>query len=164
MTVIAVFVVVYASMAVEALRASRNERVQRSRGGVEAPGDVYAVMRIAYPGLFLGLLAEGAVRGDPPLGVIVGGGLVFAAAKALKWWAIRSLGPSWTFRVIVVPGVPLVSRGPYRYFRHPNYLAVLGEFLGVGLMTGARILGPVAIVIFGALILKRVAIENRALG
>ena len=49
---------------------------------------------------------------------------VFAAAKLLKWWAIRSLGPYWTFRVIVVPGSSRVDSGPYRFLRHPNYIAV----------------------------------------
>ena len=58
--------------------------------------------------------------------------MVFAGAKALKWWAIDTLGGAWTFRVIVVPDAPLVARGPYRWLRHPNYVGVLGEFIGTG--------------------------------
>src|SRR6186997_1530953 len=102
-------------MLVETRRAARNERAQRARGGIEPPGDVYKLMRIVYPAAFLAMLAEGAVRGAPASGVIVGGAAVFAAAKALKWWAIVSLGPCWTFRVIVVAGATLVARGPYRW-------------------------------------------------
>ena len=157
------FVAVFAPMAAEAVRANRNERIQRARGGIEPPGDVYGLMRIAYPGLFLALLVEGALRGAPPRGMLMIGALVFAAAKSLKWWAIRALGPFWTFRVIVLPGADLVTAGPYHYLRHPNYVAVLGELVSVALMTGARFAGPVAVVVFGALILRRMTVEDRAL-
>jgi methyltransferase len=154
---------VFIPMWIEAARASRNERVQRTRGGVEPAKDVYAAMQIAYPGLFLAMVVEGLLRGQPSRGVVIAGVAIFLAAKSLKWWAIRSLGPAWTFRVIVVPGFSLVSSGPYRYLRHPNYLAVVGEFVGVALMTGARITGPIALVIFGYLLAKRIAVEDRAL-
>src|SRR6185503_10224668 len=56
---------VYVPMLVEARRASRNERAQRARGGIEPPGDVYRLMRLVYPGAFLLMLAEGAIRGGP---------------------------------------------------------------------------------------------------
>jgi methyltransferase len=96
--------------------------------------------------------------------VFIAGALVFAAAKLLKWWAIHALGTCWTFRVIVVPGVTLVASGPYRYVAHPNYLAVIGEFVGASLMTGSMMSGPIATLAFGALMLRRIAVENRALG
>src|SRR5690242_5757285 len=99
-------------MLVEARRAARNERAQRARGGVEPADDVYAVMQIAYPGAFAVMLAEGALRGDPPATAFAVGLTLFALAKALKWWAIVSLGPFWTFRVIVIPGAKLVASGP----------------------------------------------------
>jgi methyltransferase len=147
----------------EARRASRNERAQRARGGVEPADDVYRIMRVAYPGAFLAMFVEGAVRGAPPAAVLVTGAVVFAAAKSLKWWAILSLGPFWTFRVIVVPGVPLIAKGPYRWLRHPNYVAVMGELAGVAAVTGAPVSGSVAVVAFGALLIKRIAVEERAL-
>jgi methyltransferase len=84
-------------------------------------------------------------------------------AKALKFWAIQSLGRFWTFRVLVVPGAPLVTSGPYRYMRHPNYVAVAGEIVGVAVMCGAPILGALCLLVFGALMLRRVAVEERAL-
>jgi methyltransferase len=88
---------------------------------------------------------------------------ILAAAKCLKWWAIVSLGSSWTFRVVVVPGAPLVLSGPYRLLRHPNYVAVVGELVGVAIANGARLAGPLALVVFGWLLWRRVAVENRAL-
>jgi methyltransferase len=155
--------IVFAFMALEALRASRNERAQRARGGIEPRGDVYHLMQIAYPGAFVAMLLEGAWRGAPPPALVVTGAVVFAGAKALKWWAILSLGPFWTFRVIVVPGSERVARGPYRWLRHPNYLAVVGEFIGVALATGARVAGPIALLVFAALLVQRIALEERAL-
>jgi methyltransferase len=120
-------------------------------------------MRVVYPGAFLAMLAEGAARGAPAATVVVAGAIVFAVAKILKWWAILSLGPFWTFRVIVVPGVPLVVKGPYRWLRHPNYLAVIGELVGVAVITGARVSGVAAVVAFGALLITRIGVEERAL-
>jgi methyltransferase len=159
----AITVAVFLPMVVEAGRAARNERAQRARGGREPAGDVYPLMRMAYPGAFAAMLIEGAVRGTPPVPVVAAGAALFVAAKALKWWAIHALGPFWTFRVIVVPGAPLVRRGPYRFLRHPNYVAVIGELVAVALATGASVAGPLATAGFGALVLKRIGVEERAL-
>src|SRR5262245_58554632 len=114
----------------EAVLARRNERRLLARGGVEPAGDVYRFMQIAYPASFLAMIVEGTMRGASSGTLFTAGAALFCAAKALKYWAIGSLGPAWTFRVIVVPGGPLVSSGPYRYVRHPNYLAVVGELVG----------------------------------
>jgi len=163
MYLITIGAVVYASMIVEAVRARRNEQAQLARGGREPGGDVYAIMRVAYPVVFLLMIVEGAFRNLPPATVMTVGAVLLVAAKALKWWAIQSLGQAWTFRVIVMPGTPLVEEGPYRYLRHPNYVAVIGELVSVALLTNARVAGPVATIVFGALIVRRVSVENRAL-
>src|SRR5438105_3490279 len=163
LTALAVLIVVFLPMAVEATRAVSNERTQRARGGIEPPDDVYKMMRVAYPAAFLAMIAEGLVRGTPSTLACMAGLVLFAAAKALKWWAILTLGPFWTFRVIVVPDAPLVTSGPYRYLRHPNYVAVVGELVGVALMTDAVVTGPIATLVFGALMLKRIKVEERSL-
>jgi methyltransferase len=149
-------------MIIEARRAAMNERAQRSRGGIEPSDDVYQLMQIAYPGIFIAMLAEGALRGVVVTGVWFASGLtIFVAAKILKWWAISALGPLWTFRVIVVPGSPSVATGPYRIMRHPNYVAVVGEIVSVALMMRAVITGPLALLVFGMLLVRRIAVENR---
>jgi methyltransferase len=159
-----VVAIVYVPMLIEARRAAANERGQLARGGNEAAGDVYRVMQIAYPTSFLFMILEGVVRGAPTsFRMTVVGGAVFAAAKALKWWAIVTLGPAWTFRVITVPGRPLVVAGPYKFLRHPNYVGVVGEFVGVALLVGAPIAGLLLTLGFFTLILKRVRVEEDAL-
>jgi methyltransferase len=155
-------ILVFAFLAIEARRAAANERAQIARGGIEAAGDVYPIMQVAYPAAFLLMLGESMARGSATA-VFVPGLLLFIAAKALKWWAITSLGRFWTFKVIVLPGSTLVASGPYRLMRHPNYVAVVGELAGVALMTGAAVAGPVATFGFALLMLRRVAIEERAL-
>jgi methyltransferase len=156
-------------MLVEARRAERNERTQRQRGGIEPPGDVYPLMRVAYPAAFLLMIGEGLWRHawDGRLWTapswLLSGLALWVVAKALKWWAIVALGPSWTFRVVVVPGAARVVAGPYAYLRHPNYVAVVMELAAVALMSDARVSGPVATLAFGALIVKRLSVEERAL-
>jgi methyltransferase len=159
-----VSVLVFGAMAVEARRAGRNERAQRARGGFEPRGDVYTMMQVAYPAAFLAMIVEGAAGWPAPWPRFAAGLAVFGAAKLLKWWAIRALDRAWTFRVIVVPGDPLVRRGPYRFLRHPNYVAVLGELGGTALLTGARVAGLLGPIVFGVLMLKRMAVEEAALG
>jgi methyltransferase len=152
---------VFVPMIVEARLAAANERIQRVLGGIEPPGDVYRIMQVAYPGVFLAMIAEGAWQpGHEQLTI---GAAIFVAAKILKWSAILTLGPAWTFRVIVRPGIPLVAAGPYRWLRHPNYVGVVGELAGVALMSGARIAGPLGTAFFVVLMLKRIRVEERAL-
>ena len=161
--IVILLLLVFGCMVVEARRAARNEGLQRARGGIEPPDDVYKVMRVVYPTAFVAMFAEGLARGTPSPGLVVAGAATFAGAKALKWWAIRSLGPSWTFRVLVVPGAPLVAAGPYRWIRHPNYVGVMGELIGVAAMTRALLSGTFAVIVFAALLIRRIAVEERTL-
>lgn len=159
-----VLIAVVLVMAGEAALSAFNERVLRSRGATEPAGDVYGAMRWAYPACFVGMAIEGALRG-PLSGEVMATGLaLFGVAKALKLWAIATLGVRWTFRVLVLPDAPLITGGPYRFVRHPNYVAVLGEIAGIALTLWAPITGVVSLAGFGVLMLKRIRVEDRALG
>ncbi|MGE0360658.1 MAG: isoprenylcysteine carboxylmethyltransferase family protein [Vicinamibacterales bacterium] len=151
-------------LAGEAALSSHNARVLVGRGAVEPAGDVIGIMQWVYPLGFVLLGVEGALTGPAPPAALGAGLAVFGLAKALKAWAIASLGVRWTFRVLVPPGDSLVTRGPYRWLRHPNYVAVAGEFLGVALTVWAPLMGTLALVVFGLLLTRRIAVENRALG
>jgi methyltransferase len=150
-------------MLVERQLSRYNERALRAAGAIEPPDDVYRTMQWAYPAAFLSMAAEGALFGPAPGPTTVAGVVLFGLAKALKFWAIASLGPRWTFRVLVPPGATLVESGPYSVVRHPNYVAVLGELAATALMVGARVTGPLGVVLFGLVIRQRIKVEERAL-
>lgn len=155
---------VLAVMAGEALLSAYNASLLRARGAVEPPDDVYRTMQWAYPVAFVTMAIEGALGAPAPAAVLAAGLVVFGLAKALKAWAIATLGSRWSFRVLVPPGEPPIVAGPYRVLDHPNYVAVVGEILGAALIVGAPISGAVSVVGFGWLMWRRVQIEDRALG
>lgn len=148
----------------EAILSSFNERQLRARGAIEAEGDVIALMRLAYPGAFIAMGIEGALTGPAPSNILMYGLALFGFAKALKIWAISSLGSKWSYRVLVVPGDPLVTTGPYRFLSHPNYLAVVGEMASVAAIVWAPITGVLSAIGFGWLMILRMKVEDRALG
>ena len=124
--------------AAERLYALRNERRLRAAGAVEIAPSVFAWMVPVYALHFAGALAEFRLRGAPPaLGWMVSMAALFVAAKVLKIWAIRSLGRLWTMRVLIPYPPEVVASGPYRFMRHPNYVAVIGEMVGLSLAGGA---------------------------
>jgi methyltransferase len=88
---------------------------------------------------------------------------IFLSLQVLRVWILMTLGLRWTTRIIILPGVPLVSNGPYRIFSHPNYLVVVGEIAALPLCLG---LPWLALVFSGAnaiLLSIRVRAENAAL-
>ena len=119
-------------------------------------------MVVLHTGLLVACLSEAAHRsfipalGWPMIAVVV-------LAQALRWWCIAVLGPRWNTRVIVVPGLPLVERGPYRWLRHPNYVAVVLEGIALPLVHSAWITAVVFTVINAGLLRVRISSENAAL-
>src|SRR5690348_13994285 len=139
------------------LRISRaNERALLQRGAMQPPDPVYNAMRFVYPGTFVLMALEGALTASADERRFVAGVLILAVGKLLKFWAIRTLGERWTYRVFVVPGAPLVAAGPYRWMRHPNYVGVIGELVGFAILAGARLTGPLSVLVFGELLRRRI--------
>jgi methyltransferase len=155
---------VYLLMLVELQVAVFNDRALRGRGAIEPPDDPYRVMRIAYPAAFLLIGLDALRHVSVSRDLVLFGLLLFGWAKALKFWVIRTLGSRWSFRVMVVPGLPLIRSGPYRWVRHPNYVAVLGEIVAIAVALSAPIGGTIAVIGFGWLLRKRILVEERALG
>jgi methyltransferase len=150
-------------MLAELKRSRRNDRELRRHGATEPQGDVYRAMAFIYPGIFALMATEGALFGPSANPILLAGLALFVAAKLLKLWAIAALGPRWSYRVLVLPGAALVTRGPYAHLRHPNYVAVLGEMVGFAMIVGARLTGVISLFLFGALVRRRIAIEEMAL-
>ena len=150
-------------MLVELQLSRSNERRLRAAGAVEPPDDVYPVMQLAYPACFLLMAIEGALHASVSSSGVLWGLAVFGLGKAVKFWAIASLGPRWSFRVLVLPGAPLVTSGPYRWMRHPNYVGVMGELAGVAIALAAFVTGTLAVVAFAWILVRRITVEERAL-
>ena len=97
-------------------------------------------------------------------GPAAGGGLALVlASQALRWWCIATLGRRWNTRVIVVPGLAQVTRGPYRLLRHPNYVAVVVEGVALPLVHAAWITALVFTLANAGLLAIRIRCEDRAL-
>ncbi|MGX1881547.1 isoprenylcysteine carboxyl methyltransferase family protein [Streptomyces sp. NPDC055287] len=149
----------------ELVVARRNARWSLARGAVEAGRRHYPAMVVLHTGLLAGCLAEVWWAGrpfDPVAGWTATA--VVVASQALRWWCIRTLGPRWNTRVLVVPGLPLVSGGPYRLLSHPNYVAVVAEGLALPLVHGAWVTAALFTGLNAALLTVRIRCENEALG
>lgn len=146
----------------ELVVSRQNTRWSADRGGVEHGAGHYPVMVVLHTLLIAGCLIEPrlvpreSALSIPALGVVV-------AAQALRWWVIRTLGPRWNTRVIVVPGLPLVRTGPFRWFAHPNYVAVIAEGVALPLVGGAWMTAVGFTLLNAALLTVRVRVENQAL-
>ncbi len=88
---------------------------------------------------------------------------MFGLLQLVRLWVIASLGPHWTTRVIVQPGAPLVTRGPYRFLRHPNYAVVALEIPVLPLAFGAWRIALGFGLVNLALLAHRIRVEDRAL-
>jgi methyltransferase len=153
----------FVPMAFEARLAAAHDRALRAAGAREPLDDVFPLMQVAYPAAFLAMAFEAWNRGADANAVFIAGLIVFALAKWIKYWAIATLGRRWSFRVLVLPGCPLITTGPYRFMRHPNYLGVIGELGGMAVMAQAPVAGILSLVVFAALIATRIRVEEQAL-
>ena len=89
--------------------------------------------------------------------------LLYGLLQILRVWTLRTLGDRWTTRIIVVPGEPLVARGPYRFVNHPNYLVVIGEIAVLPLVFGLWQVALIFSLLNAAILFVRIRAEGRAL-
>jgi methyltransferase len=135
-----------------------------SRGGVERGKGHYPFMVLLHTGLLVGAVAEVWLADRPFLPALGWSMLaVVVLSQALRWWCIATLGNQWNTRVIVVPGLSLVRRGPYRLMPHPNYVAVVAEGLALPLVHSAWVTALVFTVANAALLTERIRVESQAL-
>ena len=153
----------------ELVLSRRNARRAFARGAVEVGRREYRVMAIFHMAFLAVCFAQ--IWISPPmhasaLAVIALIGALLA--QALRYWAISTLGERWNTRVIVLPSAPAVVGGPYRWIRHPNYVAVCLEMPCVPLALGGSVIAVVIAVSFtigNAFILRRrIRTEEAALG
>jgi methyltransferase len=158
----ALIALVAAERLAELARARANLAWARQRHGREYGLGHYPFMVGLHVGLLVGCLVEAAHQrfipglGWPMLGVVV-------IAQGLRWWCITVLGRRWNTRIIVIPGLPLVTRGPYRLLRHPNYVAVVLEGIALPLVHTAWVTATVFTVVNAGLLWIRITAENAAM-
>ena len=163
------FTLLVAAVGVERLAemvvARRNAAWSFARGGFEVGRGHWPVMVVLHLSLLVGAVAEVWIAdrpfipwlGWPMLALVL-------AAQALRWWCIVTLGRQWNARVIVVPGAPRVQTGPYRWLRHPNYVAVVVEGFALPLVHTAWVTAVVFTAANAVLLWVRLRTEENALG
>lgn len=148
----------------ELVVSARHAKALLGRGGTEYGFGHFPVMITLHVALIAGCVLEPLLAhrsfvpalGLPMLALTV-------LANVLRWWCIATLGGRWTARVIVLPGEPLVRSGPYRWFSHPNYAAVVIEGFALPLTGSAWITATAFTVLNAALLTVRIRCESRAL-
>ncbi|WP_328995488.1 isoprenylcysteine carboxyl methyltransferase family protein [Kribbella sp. NBC_01245] len=142
----------------------RNAKWSFAQGGVESGQGHYPFMVVLHTGLLAGCLVE-AILADRPFIPALGWIMlaVVVASQALRWWCITTLGHQWNTRVIVVPGLQLVAKGPYQWMRHPNYVAVVLEGAALPLVHTSWITAVVFTVLNIPLLAVRIRTEEAAL-
>jgi methyltransferase len=145
--------------------ASQHLRWALARGGVEHGRGHYPAMVALHTALLVGCLVEVPLSGRPFIPALGWPALAaLVLAHLLRWWCITALGKRWTTRVVVLPGAPLVTGGPYRWLRHPNYVAVALEGLALPLVHTAWVTAVAFSVLNAVLLLGfRIPVEERAL-
>jgi methyltransferase len=138
--------------------ARRNTARLLAQGGKEVGAGHYPLIVLLHGAWLLGLwmLAWGR-----PVDLLFLA--IFVALQGLRVWVIASLGPRWTTRIIVLPGAPLVRRGPYRFVSHPNYLVVTAEIVVLPLAFQRPVFAAIFFVLNALVLAVRIPAESRAL-
>ena len=143
----------------ELIYANHNQKRLLAEGGVEHGAGHYPLFVVLHSAWLVAIwvLADPARPIEP---VFLG---VFLALQGMRVWIVLTLGRFWTTRIISVPGIPLVQRGPYRLMRHPNYVVVILEIAVLPLVFGLWHLALVCSVLNVLLLAHRIKIEDAAL-
>ncbi len=155
----------YGERLVELVITQRNARRAFAAGGVETGRRHYALMVGVHAVFPLACGAEVLAFSRAFPGALGFAALVLAlAAQGMRWWVVATLRGRWSTRIIVVPGIAPSTGGPFRFLRHPNYLAVVLEAVAVPLIHGAWLSAIVFSAANAALLAVRIPAEERALG
>lgn len=144
--------------------AERHRRSLVARGAVEAGAGHYPWMVTLHTAFLLCCPLEVWLLDRPLISGLAAAMLgLLVLAVALRWWVIGTLGERWTTRIFVLPGAPPVTGGPYRFLRHPNYLAVIAEIAALPLVHTAWVTALVFSLLNGWLLRVRIRAEEAAL-
>jgi methyltransferase len=145
--------------------STRHLRALEGRGGIEVGSSHYPWMVALHTAFLVSCVAEVWLLDRPwrPTVAVVAV-LALGAALVLRWWTLATLGERWTTRVLVVPGEDLVTDGPYRWLRHPNYVAVVIEIAAIPMVHCAWLTAAIFSIANLVLLRERIRVEEAALG
>ncbi|WP_411335097.1 isoprenylcysteine carboxyl methyltransferase family protein [Metabacillus indicus] len=147
----------------ELVLAKRNEKRMLNLGGQEHGKSHYPWIVALHSLFLLSFLMEVQLfdKQLSPLWMVILPIIVFT--QIIRYWAVFSLGPYWNTKIIIVPDLEVVAKGPYKYMRHPNYLVVAVEILFLPILFQAYATA-VTFTLLNAVILSiRIPAEERAL-
>lgn len=144
---------------VELPYAARNTRRLLASGAIEYGRRHYPLFVVLHASWLLAIIL--ALPRNPPIHLALL--VAYIVLEILRIWVLLSLGPYWTTRIISLPKVPLVRKGPYRFVRHPNYWIVVGEIALLPLVFGEIIVAAIFSGLNAALLFWRIRVENAAL-
>ena len=156
----AVVAFVIAQRLAELAYAARNTRRLHARGAFEVGANHYPWLVMLHAAWLAALVLTVAPDTTLNLPLLA----VFGTLQVARAWVIATLRGRWTTRIIVLPGAPLVTKGPYRYLKHPNYAVVCAELAVLPLMFGAWEVALLFSALNLALLRHRVRVEEAALG
>jgi methyltransferase len=143
--------------------ARRNEKIVKSQGAIEFDKNGYRVIVAMHVVFFISLISEKFFLDRTLNRHWIFFIFVFAGAQILRYWSIRSLGVHWNTKVLVIPDKKLVTRGPYKYIRHPIYIAVIMEIAVIPLIFSCYITATVFSLVNSMLLARRISVEESAI-
>lgn len=147
------------------MRISRtHQRALAARGLGRARDPVFPFMVTLHTGVLVGAAIEVIAARRPFFAPLVVASLaVFVGANLLRLWVIRTMATHWNVNIVSSLALGVVTSGPFRWVRHPNYVAVFAELLALPLMGGAYVTAVVGAGLHVLVLARRIADEERVL-
>jgi methyltransferase len=161
---LALLLVVGALRIVELRISQRHQRQLVSRGAERVPEPRFRWMVVLHTAVLIGAAVEVVVLKRPFIpGLAAVAFAVFLAANIVRWWVIRTLGDHWNVQVMDSTRLGVVTSGPFRFVRHPNYAAVFAEMLALPLIHTAWITALAGSLAHMAVLAQRLSTEEAVL-
>ncbi|WP_377888741.1 isoprenylcysteine carboxyl methyltransferase family protein [Alkalihalobacillus sp. R86527] len=160
----AFFLLIVFQRLTELVVAKRNEKWMKDKGAFEAGQEHYKFIVFLHIAFLAAVFFEGALRGFKLSSIWVVMLTIFLVTQVLRVWTMKSLGKFWNTKIIVLPKANVVSNGPYRFIRHPNYVIVAVEIIALPLIFSSYLTALLFTLLNAFLILKvRIPAEESAL-
>jgi methyltransferase len=149
----------------EIFLSKKHERVLKSLGAVEHGQEHFLAMKVMHTLFLVSCLAEAYFKETPPSEMQFAAFTALAIlTQVLRYWVITTLGSRWTINVMVLPNAPLITHGPFRWIRHPNYLAVVIEIIALPMIFNSFITAITFTILNSVVLFVRIRAEEKALG